>query len=207
MLAALTPAPRSRRSARRPHGRARSRRAENPRALRSYRVNARGKMTLYIGRFLSPDPIEFSGGSNQYTYVDGNPVQLRDPSGLFATDPMKDPDSCCGSDIPKIIEYITHSQARLDEVRKTGGPALRDENQAYARTECHRRVSFGPYSWKTIYTEFLKRYYGSPGCVKACVRRHEEMHRKDCDTPNEDDELGPLAASVRCGNAALAKLQ
>lgn len=35
------------------------------------------------GRFISEDPISFSGGSNFYTYVSGNPIRLRDPLGLL----------------------------------------------------------------------------------------------------------------------------
>jgi hypothetical protein len=35
-----------------------------------------------IGRFISEDPISFLGGINFYTYVEGNSVNLTDPSGL-----------------------------------------------------------------------------------------------------------------------------
>ncbi len=34
-----------------------------------------------IGRFISADPIQFDGGVNFYNYVDGNPINYRDPSG------------------------------------------------------------------------------------------------------------------------------
>lgn len=34
-----------------------------------------------VGRFISEDPIQFKGGINFYNYVDGNPTNLRDPSG------------------------------------------------------------------------------------------------------------------------------
>ncbi len=35
-----------------------------------------------LGRFISKDPIGFSGGINLYAYVRNNPVNLRDPLGL-----------------------------------------------------------------------------------------------------------------------------
>ena len=35
-----------------------------------------------LGRFLSQDPIGFDGGLNVYTYVDNNPINYVDPSGL-----------------------------------------------------------------------------------------------------------------------------
>ena len=34
-----------------------------------------------LGRFLSPDPIDFAGGINFYTYVKNNPLTLIDPTG------------------------------------------------------------------------------------------------------------------------------
>ena len=34
-----------------------------------------------VGRFISEDPIQFKGGINFYNYVDGNPINYRDPSG------------------------------------------------------------------------------------------------------------------------------
>ena len=35
-----------------------------------------------LGRFISEDPIGFEGGSNWYGYVENNPVNSNDPSGL-----------------------------------------------------------------------------------------------------------------------------
>jgi RHS repeat-associated protein len=35
------------------------------------------------GRFISEDPIRLLGGINQYAYVDGDPVNARDPLGLY----------------------------------------------------------------------------------------------------------------------------
>ncbi|HWT13704.1 MAG TPA: RHS repeat-associated core domain-containing protein, partial [Allosphingosinicella sp.] len=36
----------------------------------------------HLGRFMQPDPIGYGGGMNMYAYVRGDPVNLRDPSGL-----------------------------------------------------------------------------------------------------------------------------
>ena len=37
-----------------------------------------------LGRFLQPDPIGYASGLNLYTYVDNDPLDLRDPSGRTA---------------------------------------------------------------------------------------------------------------------------
>jgi RHS repeat-associated protein len=36
----------------------------------------------YVGRFISEDPIRYSGGINLYRYVRNNPINLIDPFGL-----------------------------------------------------------------------------------------------------------------------------
>jgi RHS repeat-associated protein len=37
----------------------------------------------YLMRFLNADPIGFSGGSNWFSYADGDPISKNDPFGLF----------------------------------------------------------------------------------------------------------------------------
>jgi RHS repeat-associated protein len=39
-----------------------------------------------VGRFISEDPIELSGGINQFAYVSNNPQNKKDPSGLYDID-------------------------------------------------------------------------------------------------------------------------
>jgi RHS repeat-associated protein len=39
-----------------------------------------------IGRYMSSDPLEFVDGSSLYSYVHGNPLGSRDPSGLSGDD-------------------------------------------------------------------------------------------------------------------------
>jgi RHS repeat-associated protein len=44
-----------------------------------------------VGRFISEDPIKFSGGMNFYAYVGNDPVSSTDPSGLNRTYPRLPP--------------------------------------------------------------------------------------------------------------------
>jgi RHS repeat-associated protein len=61
-----------------------------------------------LGRFISRDPIEEDGGVNLYGYVENNPIDLRDPSGLA---------SC--SDLAKDITKVRNELAkRADALRR-----------------------------------------------------------------------------------------
>ena len=62
----------------------------------SYDAGASGRFVYYraryydpsIGRFVSRDPIGLQGGINQYAYVDNDPINHTDPSGLIPANPQ-----------------------------------------------------------------------------------------------------------------------
>ena len=39
-------------------------------------------------RFIQEDPIGYGGGANLYAYVDGQPLEARDPSGMLTAKPL-----------------------------------------------------------------------------------------------------------------------
>ncbi len=63
------------------------------------------------GRFLSPDPIGFLDGLNLYIYVQNNPINLVDPSGLLAKGSPNRPkppcdDSCLGDVVNCVLKSV-----------------------------------------------------------------------------------------------------
>jgi RHS repeat-associated protein len=64
-----------------------------------------------IGRFLSPDPYVASGGPanpaswNRYAYVGGDPINSRDPSGLYAEEGEDGPFSITVRSGPIYVDY------------------------------------------------------------------------------------------------------
>lgn len=65
-----------------------------------------------LGRFLQPDPIGYGSGMNIYAYVGGDPVNLRDPTGLAGETCPGSLSTNCGND-DTIIGYS--ARAYVDE--------------------------------------------------------------------------------------------
>ncbi|SDG78177.1 RHS repeat-associated core domain-containing protein [Dyella sp. 333MFSha] len=82
-----------------------------------YYSNARYYRPL-ASRFVSPDPIGMNGGVNEFAYVDGDPINARDPSGFMTSVDwtcMRDPAFCA-----ELFGDIVHGSA--DVQRKLGNP-------------------------------------------------------------------------------------
>jgi len=81
-----------------------------------------------MGRFISEDPVGFAGGQNNfYGYVDGNPTNYRDPSGLFLTSVdavcMQAPQFCA-----EIFGDIARSEGTI--LSKLGAPCAEQAGEA-----------------------------------------------------------------------------
>ena len=92
-------------------------------------MNAEAESRYYdpnAGRFLSEDPIRYSGGIDFYAYIGNNPTNRTDPEGMGDT-----PRSCAKAlaDLAKaqavasarLAEYIAHGQRPA--ARKVVGPS------------------------------------------------------------------------------------
>ena len=117
-----------------------------------------------IGRFISEDPIQFSGGNNFYRYVNNKPLTLVDPSG-------EAPDDCPNCSIVvkcRGIEYkhlgrsgLRHCDARVVdrhgiEHSLTAGPTgdpLNSDLDAWNCTtaNCDNVTPLPPFTGHTVY--------------------------------------------------------
>jgi RHS repeat-associated protein len=134
-----------------------------------------------VGRFISEDPIGFEAGPNFYAYVNGNPVNLVDPSGLESgatfhamwghpTDSDRLPGNyrpyTCAEkcDIERRDCYLLHGPpafaagAICKWVCKVGAPTF--------RVVCSLICTAGATSWAQ--TEFLQCYAKFKECTGAC---------------------------------------
>ena len=109
-----------------------------------------------VGRFTAEDPIAFQGGVNFYAYVLGNPVRLKDPTGL----------KCCPKECPS-------GKWRFNGGFGAGGGAYSGGSMSWGEYQCTdpdkwfvKRSAFAKCDWMGVYFDtgsvfFDQQYWGS----------------------------------------------
>jgi RHS repeat-associated protein len=110
-----------------------------------------------VGRFISEDPIGFDGGMNWYSYVENDPVNYDDPSGLQKAhgDLSQFCNDCdtIDSDIARLAASIATRSAELSHRKRIGEQI---DSGHTGRLAAERRK------------------------LEQCKRKREECNKKDC---------------------------
>jgi RHS repeat-associated protein len=76
-----------------------------------------------VGRFISEDPVGYAGGDDFYSFVDNDPIDFADPSGLCPTPTSKKP---CDATLPSNPRRRTMVQTAMGEM---SGQDMAGQNQ------------------------------------------------------------------------------
>jgi RHS repeat-associated protein len=130
-----------------------------------------------LGRFLSEDPLGMDQGVNFYGYVDNNPINLIDPTGLA---------KCCATKYQDDIQQgADNARARLNQLFQFGTALLPTDSEKNIGgiTGCFDRV--GLYHGQRIplssqYFTTIKVDPEKHPCDYECAMKHEMVHRRAC---------------------------
>lgn len=124
-----------------------------------------------LGRFISPDPIGLDGGINLYAYVGNDPVNQRDPSGLYAE-----------------VVQVNHRMTR-DEVKRYVEERCAEKNPSQTqwrecvqkgmnaydrRPDAELRYNSRTGMWSSLTFHDLEAYEANEGWQERALDRHEE---------------------------------
>jgi RHS repeat-associated protein len=83
------------------------------------------------GRFLSEDPIGFSGGFNFYEYVGGDPVNRRDPFGLKPGDKYRNKNKAAKEAMKEIYRPTSTRDQNGQYAERCGNICRKDDGYTY----------------------------------------------------------------------------
>jgi RHS repeat-associated protein len=139
-----------------------------------------------VGRFISPDPRTFTGGSNHYVYCGGDPINLVDPLG---TDPTSRASQLVNTGPAKQISQATQQAQQVVDVAKDASQ-LAGDPKSFLESKASKAVPEGAKSEyeKTLEENAKTAEESSSSFLKELEELYQKARKQLCGDDEEDQK-------------------